>query len=90
MDVIMVGPKLYGRPCQRRRKYMILLKKDILKLLPAVIADSIEQTFNRMFQRGTTLKGEDCMRAPKKMVDKILSAKSVKRGLPETMRYGRT
>ena len=85
MTTFVLDPTHFGVPVTRRRKYMVLLRRDRLDWHPAVKA-SPEAEFERFFRVPTTLPGSVFWSAPATVVERALVSLAKRQGLPARRR----
>ena len=89
MEWLIISPCEIGLPAQRRRKFMIFLKKDKLRWHPDV-AQNVKDAFLTLFgmQVEPGLTGTTYFHAPRRWIDENKTKQARTRGLPATRRHG--
>ena len=90
MEWLIISPCQIGLPAQRRRKFMIFLKKGKLRWHPDVAQD-VKAAFLSIFgmQVDPSLTGSTYFHAPRNWFDEHKRKQARTRGLPPTRRNGR-
>ena len=90
-----VSPSLFGEPLERRRLYIIMLRKGLRRWKPHVLLGedgqraSLQEVFDRTFRRSTVMCADDKFRAPPDVVTEYIRKLAVKNNLPVKTSSGR-
>ena len=66
--VLFIDPQKQGVPARRRRKYMLMLRRNKLQWIKWITDRGVQQSFDCLFDRPTALVADALMRAPQTMV----------------------
>ena len=86
---LIICPSHLGIPVQRRRKWMIGLKRSTRRWHAGVLQAGVEETFAHIFHKPISLPGHALLRAPVDRVETYLKRLAAARGLPPLKSNGR-
>lgn len=95
--VLHVSPKLLGEPVERKRVYIILLRKDRVRFVDGVLTEHVDcpagspqKVFDLTFERNVRMSAGDKFRASVEHVNHFIARQAADRKLPPTTRSGKT
>lgn len=82
MAVMNVDPSQFGWPCTRNRKYMVLLRHDVVAWAPPALRDP-PTVFQQLFERPVSLDGRVFVSAPESYVASFHASWARRKNMPE-------
>ena len=80
--VLKLNPTQMGIPVSRPRQYMLLVRKDRLKIRPGITSENIQSLYSRIFKCESELVGPDMCRATEEEKRTFVEEVALERGLP--------